>query len=187
MKVEIRSDHVHISGYVNAVDRLSRPIRDSNGETFVERIMPGVFRRAIEEADFVLIKHNHENVVGSTKDRGVRLFEDNIGLYCEADIYDADVIKRARDKQLVGWSFGFILLEAQRAETDTEGVDYERKVTKLQLDEVSIIDTRKLPCYKATSIECRAFDEEENEYSEKETGKTSVSLMKKRLEIIKNA
>lgn len=185
MKIEIRSDHVHISGYVNAVDRLSRPIRDSNGEMFVERIMPGVFKRAIEEADTVFIKHNHENIVGSSRDPGTKLFEDNIGLFCEADIYDAEVIKRAENKQLVGWSFGFIPLEAQRAETNVEGAVYERKVTALKLDEVSIIDTRKRPCYKATSIECRAFDEEENEYTEKKPYKPGVSLLLKELEIYK--
>lgn len=186
MKIEIRSECVHISGYVNAVDRVSRIITDKKtGEKFVERMMPGTFRRAIDEAGTVLIKHNHENIVGSTADEGVKLYEDNIGLYCEADIYDSDVMERARNKELVGWSFGFILLECQRAETDVEGADYERKVTAIKLDEVSIIDKRKLPCYKATSIECRAFEEEETEYEEvpeePETKKPDFSLKRKRL------
>lgn len=35
MKVEIRSDNTAIiEGYVNAVERLSRPLKDINGETF---------------------------------------------------------------------------------------------------------------------------------------------------------
>ena len=36
MKIIIRSDHVHIEGYVNAVERLSKPITERLG-TFRER------------------------------------------------------------------------------------------------------------------------------------------------------
>lgn len=40
MQIEIRGDRVHISGYVNAVGRDSRPIPDRRG-TFVEQVEPG--------------------------------------------------------------------------------------------------------------------------------------------------
>jgi hypothetical protein len=186
MQIEIRSDHVHISGYVNAVDRVSRVMKDSNGVPFVEKIEPGTFQRSIDRGSEIFIKHNHERVVSSTKESGVTLKEDNIGLRCEADIYDAEVIERARNRELVGWSFGFTPLKAERTETDVEGAEYERKISDLELREVSIIDSRKMPCYAATSIECRAF-EEEAKYSEiedeKKPTKPDFSLRKKRLDL----
>ena len=46
-QVQLRSDRVIIDGYVNAVGRDSRPIRDTKtGERFVEQIVPGAFKRA---------------------------------------------------------------------------------------------------------------------------------------------
>ena len=52
MKIQIRSDSVEIEGYVNAVGRDSRPMRDrSTGERFVEQIVPGVFTRALTRND----------------------------------------------------------------------------------------------------------------------------------------
>ena len=41
MKVEIRNDKVIIDGYVNAVERFSKPLYDKKGK-FIERIMPSV-------------------------------------------------------------------------------------------------------------------------------------------------
>ena len=46
MKVEVREDSVVISGYVNAVERYSKTIRekiDGVIRTFIERIKAGVF------------------------------------------------------------------------------------------------------------------------------------------------
>ena len=48
MRIEIRADSVLIEGYVNAVARDSRPMRDrKTGKRFVEQIVPGVFERAL--------------------------------------------------------------------------------------------------------------------------------------------
>ena len=62
MKVEVRNDSVFISGYVNAVERLSKPIRETlHGKirSFVERIKAGVFRKALKRNDNVLVLLNH--------------------------------------------------------------------------------------------------------------------------------
>ncbi|MGN1117009.1 MAG: HK97 family phage prohead protease, partial [Acutalibacteraceae bacterium] len=117
-----------------------------------------------------------------TKEDGVTLKEDNIGLHCEADIYDKEVIERAKNKELVGWSFGFIPLKALKTETRAEGAEYERAVSELELNEVSIVDNRRLPCYAATSIECRSFEEEEHEYTEK-TQKPDFTSRRRRLQL----
>lgn len=37
MKLELRNGKIIIDGYVNAVDRFSRPIRETNGNTIIEK------------------------------------------------------------------------------------------------------------------------------------------------------
>ena len=157
MRVEVRNDSVFISGYVNAVERLSKPIRETlHGRirTFLERIKAGVFRNALKKNDNVLVLLNHDEtrVLASTKDGSAVLAEDNIGLRAEITITDKEVVQKARDGKLSGWSFGFI---ANDDEITTEGKDEIRTVTDLELLEVSILDDTKAPAYYGTSIEAR--------------------------------
>ena len=157
MRVEVRNDSVFISGYVNAVERLSKPIRETlHGRirTFLERIKAGVFRNALKKNDDVLVLLNHDSnrVLATTKDGSAVLAEDNIGLRAEITITDTEVVQKARDGKLVGWSFGFI---ANDDEITTEGKDEIRTVTDLELLEVSILDDTKAPAYYGTSIEAR--------------------------------
>lgn len=91
--------------------------------------------------------------MGSTK-TNLQLFEDNIGLRAIAEITDAEVIQKAKNNELRGWSFGFIEKRASEEEL-TNGMKH-RFVEEMDLREVSIIDKRKIPCYAATSIEMRS-------------------------------
>ena len=157
MRVEIRNDSVFIHGYVNAVERLSKPIRETlHGRirTFYERIKAGVFRNALKKNDNVLVLLNHDEtrVLASTKDGNAVLTEDNIGLRAEITITDKEVVQKARDGKLSGWSFGFIAIDD---EITTEGKDEIRTVTDMELLEVSILDDTKAPAYYGTSIETR--------------------------------
>ncbi len=164
MRIELRDDSVLIDGYVNAVERDSRPLLDEKGERFVERIMPTTFRRAIERSDniYCLLNHEDSRVLGSTKDGNVELYEDNVGLRAICNITDSEVIEKARDNKLRGWSFGFELLKSSE-EPVSEGLK-RRFVEDMRLLEVSIIDDRKLPAYIGTSIETRAQKECKIEY-----------------------
>lgn len=161
VRVEIRNDSILIDGYVNAVGRDSRPLRGRNGEKFIEQIVPGAFERAVKRATEVklLLNHDKNRELGTTKDN-LQLFEDNIGLRAITEITDAEVIQKAKEKKLRGWSFGFHELKATE-EDDTKTGMKRRFVEELELVEVSIIDERKLPCYVATSIETRADGTEE--------------------------
>ena len=157
MQVEIRNDSVFITGYVNAVERLSKPIRETlHGKirTFLERIKAGVFRTALKRNKNVLVLLNHDNnrVLASTEDGNAILEEDNIGLRAEITITDNEVVQKAREGKLSGWSFGFI---ANDDVISTEGNDEIRTVTDLELLEVSILDDTKAPAYYGTSIEAR--------------------------------
>lgn len=159
MKVEVRNDSVFISGYVNAVERLSKPIRETlHGKirSFVERIKAGVFRKSLKRNDnvLVLLNHNYEKVLASTKDGNAILEEDNIGLRAEITITDKEVVQKAREGKLSGWSFGFVANDDEITNEANNPHDI-RTVTDLELLEVSILDETKAPAYYGTSIEAR--------------------------------
>lgn len=85
MKVEIRSDNTAIiEGYVNAVERLSRPLRDFSGEQFREMVKAGTFAKAIAANPHVELYFNHMKPVGGMDTGTLELKEDNIGLYARA-------------------------------------------------------------------------------------------------------
>ncbi|MGK0468190.1 HK97 family phage prohead protease [Clostridium sp.] len=154
MRIEIRNDSVIIDGYVNAVLRDSKPIPRPGGK-FVEQIMPKAFERALGKALNVdiLLNHNKTRKLGSTVDGNLELFEDNIGLRAIATITDAEVMEKARKKELRGWSFGFYS-DKDKWEDVGEGLQ-RRFVEELELTEVSIIDNTRMPAYIGTSIETR--------------------------------
>lgn len=192
MQVEIREDSVFISGYVNAVERLSKPIRGTlrgNVKTFLERIKAGTFRSALKRNKNVVVLLNHDTskVLASTEDGNATLEEDNIGLRAEITITDNEVVQKAREGRLAGWSFGFI---ANDDEVTTEGNNEIRTVTDLELLEVSILDDTKAPAYYGTSIEAReggakmveiradAFTEEQTEETAIEKEERSINIDK---------
>lgn len=159
MKVNIRADHVEIEGYVNAVERNSKTLRDRIGE-FVERVCKGAFKKALKRNDDIKILLNHDATreLGSTKQGNLELKEDNIGLHARATIYDKEVIDDARNNRLVGWSFGFHDIDVDRSMH--EGVVY-RTIRDLDLREVSILNNKKSPAYEGTLIMARADDSDD--------------------------
>ena len=164
MRIEIRNDSVIVDGYVNAVARDSRPMLDEHGEKFVEQITPKTFQRALDKNDNILCLLNHEarRVLGSTKQGNIELYEDNIGLRAICKITDGEVIEKAKNRKLRGWSFGFESLN-EHEESIENGLK-RRFIDEMNLVEVSIIDEHKIPCYVGTSIEMRADKEAKLEY-----------------------
>lgn len=154
MEVRIKDDSVEISGYVNAIERKSKLLSSRAGQ-FVERICKGAFRRAIERNDDIklLLNHNWDYNLGSTKDGNLELYEDNIGLRAEATITDEEVVKKARNNELVGWSFGFEDKEVTRS---IENGVTTREVHDLNLFEVSILDNTKTPAYEGNILSVRS-------------------------------
>ena len=131
---------------------------------FIERICKGAFKKAIERNDNVRILLNHDwcRDLGGTKDGNLELHEDNIGLHARATITDKEVIEKAREGSLVGWSFGF---KDREVENSVERGIPTRDVKDLDLYEVSILDRTKIPAYEGTLISVRS-DEEFQYYSE---------------------
>ena len=158
MKINISADSVEIEGYVNAIERNSKPLWSRMGQ-FIERICKGAFKKALKRNDDVKILLNHDpsRELGSTKQGNLELEEDNIGLKARAIITDKEVVEKARNGDLVGWSFGFTDREVEN--TIERGMPL-RAVKDLNLEEVSILDRTKTPAYDGTLIMARDDDGE---------------------------
>ena len=199
MRIEIRNGSVLIDGYVNAVARDSRPIPSPGGK-FIEQIVPKTFERALGKTMNVdlLLNHDKNRKLGSTSENNLQLFEDNIGLRAICTVTDAEVIEKAKNKQLRGWSFGFYSDKDRWEEKD--GVK-RRFIDEMELTEVSIIDNTRTPAYVATSIETRedkeviketreedfrAITEDISTKEEKrEDKKTDYSIYEKEIQMLK--
>lgn len=158
MEIRVKEDSVEITGYVNAIERASKPLMSRVGQ-FIERICKGAFKKALKRNDdvHILLNHDWNRDLGSTKQGNLELEEDNIGLKARAIITDKDVIEKARNGELVGWSFGF---QDREVENTIERGMPHRAVKDLDLAEVSILDKRKTPAYDGTLIMARDDSEE---------------------------
>ena len=176
MQITIRSDSVELEGYVNSIERKSKPLWSRIGQ-FVERICKGAFKRALERNDNVRIMLNHTKDIGGQKDGNLELYEDAIGLHARATITDPEVIDKAKEGRLVGWSFGFYDREVEQ-KRDENGYPL-RDVIDLDLEEVSILDDRTTPAYDGTLVSVRS-DEKSIYYSESFTDE--IQLREERME-----
>ena len=161
MNIRVVDNKLIIDGYVNAVERLSKPLNDRLG-TFVERIKAGAFKRSLERAEDVriLLNHNWDRDLGGLKDGNLELKEDAIGLRAYTEITDKDIVEGVRSGkiQFRGWSFGFTDRDVEQGEENGLTV---RNVKDLNLYEVSLIDRSKVPAYDGTLVSIRSADDSE--------------------------
>ena len=158
MNIRIKDDRVEIDGYVNSVERLSKPLQDRGG-TFKERVKVGAFKKALERARDVRIflNHNSKRDLGGITDGNLELKEDAIGLHARSVISDEDVVEQARRGDLVGWSFGFSDVDVEM--TNENGVPV-RNIKDMILYEVSLINKDAIPAYDGTLVAVRAGTDE---------------------------
>ncbi|MCJ8008112.1 HK97 family phage prohead protease [Lederbergia wuyishanensis] len=195
MRIEIRGNQVLLDGYVNAVARDSRILPSPRGR-FIEQIKPKTFERALQKADDVELRFNHDvkKKLGSIKEGNLQLYEDNIGLRAIATVSDDEVIQKAKNSELRGWSFGFIDNDPDWQD-GPDGIQ-RRFLKDIDLLEVSILD--KTPAYIATSIEARGEEdvisenrstdfkaEIEDLTKEEQRENVDYSLYEKQIEILK--
>ena len=149
-------NEVTIEGYVNAVERNSKPLFE-RGMRFVERIAAGAFAKAIRKAPVVsvLLNHNPNRELGNTNGT-LELEEDNIGLKARFTTSDPEVVADANNGDLVGWSFGYRDVPGGTEQLfDAETGLPLRKVNDLELFEVSILNRKKTPAYAGTLVNVR--------------------------------
>lgn len=172
MQITVRADSVELEGYVNAIERKSKPLWSRIGQ-FVERICRGAFKRALERNDNVRIMLNHTRDLGGQKDGNLELHEDNIGLHARTTITDPEVVQKAKDGKLSGWSFGFYDREVEQ-KRDEDGFPL-RDVIDLDLEEVSILDDTTVPAYDGTLVSVRS-DEKTVYYGEVFTDEINLRM-----------
>ena len=154
MKIEIRADGAHISGYVNVTEKKSRPVVTPHGKV-VEEIEPRAFEQAISRAGNITVTVDHDNshVYASTDEGTLKLYEDNIGLHADVLVTDDTLIDLAKKGKVKGWSFGMYNV---RDELERRADDLPlRRIKALDLDHITLV-VRKSPVYSATSVELRA-------------------------------
>jgi HK97 family phage prohead protease len=161
LKIELRADGLHLTGYVNVTEKMSRPVVTSKGQKVIELIEPRAFEKALEKIENVPMTkdHNPDIVLAETRDKTLELYEDAIGLHYDATITDEQTIVEARAGKLKGLSFGMKNITDKIEErADTLPL---RRVSAFDLDHITLVVNKK-PVYAATSIEMRA-DEQTDE------------------------
>ncbi|MDE5582400.1 MAG: HK97 family phage prohead protease [Ruminococcus sp.] len=153
MKIENRTDGLHISGYVNVTGKLSKPVITPHGKV-LETIEERAFDRAIKKSGNITVTVDHDSTAyASTNDGTLKLMEDAIGLRAEVMVTDKNVIEMARKGKIKGWSFGMYNV-VDELEQRAEGLPV-RHVKDFILDHITLVKD-KIPCYSATSVEYRA-------------------------------
>lgn len=161
MQIEIRADGAHISGYVNATEKKSRPVITPHGKV-VEEIEPRAFDGAIARAGniTVTVDHDSSHVYAETRDGTLKLYEDDIGLHADVLITDTDIVEIAKQGKIRGWSFGMYNVK-DVIEPRADDLPL-RRIKELDLDHITLV-VNKRPAYSATSVEVRAENEIELE------------------------
>jgi uncharacterized protein len=139
---------MRLSGYAAVFNDDSVPL------PFIERIAPGAFRKTLTETPDVRLLINHEGLpLARTKNGTLRLHEDEIGLYMDADLPDTQaardlytLVERGDVDQM---SFAFRVIRQKWNDMRTE-----RTLTELSLadGDVSVVT---YPAYPTTTVEAR--------------------------------
>lgn len=161
MQIEIRADGAHISGYVNATEKKSRPVITPHGKV-IEEIEPRAFEAAIARAGNITVSvdHDQSHIYAETGNGTCQLYEDNIGLHADVLITDPEIVELAKKGKIRGWSFGmYNVVDELEPRADDLPL---RKIKALDLDHITLV-VHKNPVYSATSVEVRAEGEKEIE------------------------
>lgn len=139
---------MRMAGYAAVFNEASLPL------PFIERIAPGAFSKTLKETPDVRLLANHEGLpMARTKNGTMRLYEDEKGLYFEAELANT---QEARDLYTLvargdvdQMSFAFRVIRQKYNEDRSE-----RLLTEVSLadGDVSIVT---YPAYPTTSVEAR--------------------------------
>ena len=139
---------MRMAGYAAVFNEASLPL------PFIEKIAPGAFSKTLKETPDVRLLANHEGLpMARTKNGTMRLYEDEVGLYFEAELANT---QEARDLYTLvargdvdQMSFAFRVIRQKFNEDRSE-----RLLTEVSLadGDVSIVT---YPAYPTTSVEAR--------------------------------
>ena len=113
----------------------------------------------------LLLNYDKNREYASVKNGTLMLSEDSIGLRAKAVISDAELIGKARNGELRGWSFGMYVNDSEFEER--AGNIPRRHVRGLDIFEVSLIDGTNHEELNAAAMERLAIEVEEDKKNEK--------------------
>lgn len=152
--IELRGDENQpiLAGYAVVYNQDSKPL------PFIERILPGAFKRSLESGQDILalVDHDPARVIGRTSNGTLTLREDEKGLYVEIrpnmeTTYGRDIVASVKRGDVRNMSFGF-KCRKDRWLPSENGKDTIREVIEAELREVSIVS---IPAYPQTTIQKR--------------------------------
>lgn len=147
------ADGMRFTGYAAVFNSDSEPL------PFIERIMPGAFKRSLKARNEVKLfkNHNMDEVLASTRSKTLRLTEDSKGLLAEAVLPDTtagrDLAVLMKRGDVHAMSFGFSV-PAKGDKWSDDGMT--RELHQIRLHEVSIVTG--FPAYEATTASVRSLD-----------------------------
>jgi uncharacterized protein len=147
------ADGMRFTGYAAVFNSDSEPL------PFIERIMPGAFKRSLKARNEVKLfkNHNMDEVLASTRSKTLKLTEDSIGLLAEATLPDTtagrDLAVLMKRGDVHAMSFGFSV-PAKGDRWSDDGMT--RELHQIRLHEVSIVTG--FPAYEATTASVRSLD-----------------------------
>lgn len=147
------SDGMRFTGYAAVFNSDSEPL------PFIERIIPGAFKRSLKSRNEIkmFMNHNMDHVLASTKARTLKLTEDSKGLLAEAELPDTstgrDLAVLMKRGDVHAMSFGFSV--PPRGDKWSED-GMTRELHQIRLHEVSIVTG--FPAYEATTANVRSLD-----------------------------
>lgn len=183
---EETSEGLIVRGIVNKPGEWSQPLASASG-SFIERVMPNVFKQAITRNSNIkfLDRHNKDLILASTKNGSLKLEETAEGLLMEARIaptsYGKDAYELIKAGEMAQMSFGMQVLDDTWSKLKDGSIT--RSITELFLSEVSVVPD---PAYLQSAIEARSSEVveievpqiEERDYSAIEDVTTLESLKK---------
>ena len=147
------ADGMRFTGYAAVFNSDSEPL------PFIERIMPGAFKRSLKARNEVKLfkNHNMDEVLASTRSKTLKLTEDSTGLLAEATLPDTtagrDLAVLMKRGDVHAMSFGFSV-PAKGDKWSSDGMT--RELHQIRLHEVSIVTG--FPAYEATTASVRSLD-----------------------------
>jgi HK97 family phage prohead protease len=147
------ADGMRFTGYAAVFNSDSEPL------PFIERIMPGAFKRSLKARNEVKLfkNHNMDEVLASTRSKTLKLTEDSTGLLAEATLPDTtagrDLAVLMKRGDVHAMSFGFSV-PAKGDRWSDDGMS--RELHQIRLHEVSIVTG--FPAYEATTANVRSLD-----------------------------
>lgn len=156
-RVEIRREEnqpATISGYAAVFYRADQPGTEFRlADDYVERIQPGAFDNALQNADDAraLFNHDSNQVLGRVSSGTLRLNVDEVGLRYQIDLPDTqlgrDVATIIERGDVSGSSFAFAVND-KGSEVTRDGEQMVRTITDVSLFDVGPVT---YPAYQATS------------------------------------